>query len=180
MVSLLASFSYGQGPPDFQSVSGEFARKWIDDFRKENESAAPARIDKAPANQSDDNQSDLWTWGSAPKGSKIVDGQLEKDANYLRPLLNLSGDWLGEIYTDSKTGLPMEVYSDPVTGRKYYHFINPNTGTAFFTYYTYTDQRTGRTMYAYVDPTTGKEVSATSAPVDVIRSLAAGMIDNII
>jgi hypothetical protein len=159
-------------------VSGEFAQKWIEDFKKENAAAVLPKADDTQSNQSQDNQTDLWSWGNAPRGSKIVDGRLERDPNYLRPLLNLSSNWLDESYTDSETGLPMEVYSDPVTGRKYYHILNPNTGNAFFTYYTYADETTGQTFYVYVDPATGEEVRATSAPVDIIRSLAGGMTDN--
>jgi len=172
--SLLSS---GQSPPIFQSVSGEFAQKWIEDYKEEN---GIVDSPKASLNQSQDNDSDLWSWGSAPRGSKIVDGQLERDPNYLRPLLNLTSNWLDELYTDSDTGLPMEVYSDPVTGRKYYHILNPNTGIAFFTYFTYEDETTGQTVYVYVDPDTGREVKAASAPIDIIRSLAGSLADNLI
>ncbi|MDD4776468.1 MAG: hypothetical protein PHG75_08145 [Syntrophomonas sp.] len=177
LACLLINLSSGQSPPVFQSVSGEFAQKWIKDYKKESGIADPAKIS---SNQSQDNDSDLWSWGNAPRGSKIVDGQLERDANYLRPLLNLTSNWLDELYTDSDTGLPMEVYSDPVTGRKYYHILNPNTGIAFFTYCTYEDEKTGQTVYVYVDPDTGKEVQATSAPVAIIKSLAGSLADNLI
>ncbi|MBP7071755.1 MAG: hypothetical protein KBA97_11885, partial [Methanothrix sp.] len=149
LAGLFISLSSGQSPPIFQSVSGEFAQKWIEDYKEEN---GIVDSPKASLNQSQDNDSDLWSWGSAPRGSKIVDGQLERDPNYLRPLLNLTSNWLDELYTDSDTGLPMEVYSDPVTGRKYYHILNPNTGIAFFTYFTYEDETTGQTVYVYVDP----------------------------
>lgn len=177
LACLLINLSSGQSPPVFQSVSGEFAQTWIEDYKKESGIADPARIS---SNQSQNNESDLWSWGSAPRGSKIVDGQLERDPNYLRPLLNLTSNWLDELYTDSDTGLPMEVYSDPVTGRKYNHILNPNTGIAFFTYCTYEDKETGQTVYVYVDPDTGKEVKAASAPIDVIKSLAGNLADNLI
>jgi len=177
LAGLFISLSSGQSPPIFQSVSGEFAQKWIEDYKEEN---GIVDSPKASLNQSQDNDSDLWSWGSAPRGSKIVDGQLERDPNYLRPLLNLTSNWLDEIYTDSDTGLPMEVYSDPVTGRKYYHILNPNTGIAFFTYFTYEDETTGQTVYVYVDPDTGREVESASAPIDIIRSLAGSLADNLI
>jgi hypothetical protein len=171
--------SSGQSPPAFQSVSGEFAQNWIEDYKNENGIADKAESDNIASNQQN-NDSDLWSWGSAPRGSRIVDGQLERDPNYLRPLLNLTSNWLDELYTDSDTGLPTEVYYDPVTGRKYYHILNPNTGIAFFTYCTYEDKQTGQTVYVYVDPDTGKEVKANSVPGDVIRSLAGSMADNLI
>lgn len=177
LACLLINLSSGQSPPVFQSVSGEFAQKWIKDYKKERGIADPAKIS---SNQSQDNDSDLWSWGSAPRGSKIVDGQLERDPNYLRPLLNLTSNWLDELYTDSDTGLPMEVYSDPLTGRKYHHILNPNTGIAFFTYCSYEEKETGQTVYVYVDPDTGKEVKATSAPVAIIKSLAGSLADNLI
>nr|MBP7071772.1 hypothetical protein [Methanothrix sp.] len=69
---------------------------------------------------------------------------------------------------------------DPVTGRKYYHILNPNTGIAFFTYFTYEDETTGQTVYVYVDPDTGREVESASAPIDIIRSLAGSLADNLI
>jgi hypothetical protein len=171
---LLFAVSSGQStPPIFQSVSGEFAQKWIKDFKEKNANANP--VHEIKENKSKENGSDLWNWGKAPLGSKIVDGNLVRDPNYLRPLLNLSSNWLGETYTDSNTGLPMETYSDPLTGKKIYRFLNPTTSKPFFTYSTYPDARTGNLVYAYVDPMTGKEVHASSAPIDLINILAGSM-----
>lgn len=177
---LLVSFSCSQSPPVFQSVSGEFAQKWIEDYKKETGIADPPGDSNTIANQSQNNQSDLWSWGSAPRGSRIIDDQLERDPNYLRPMLDLSSNWLDEQYTDSQTGLPVKVYSDPFTGRKYHHVLNPNTGIEFFTYCSYEDEKTGQTVYVYTDPDTGEEVQATSEPVDIIKSLAARSADNLI
>jgi len=163
--------------PDYQSVSGEFAQSWIKDFKEENGLASPAIVREEIANnegESDENDSDLWSWGNAPRGSKIVDGQLVRDPNYLRALLNLTDNWLDESYTDSVTGLPVNVYSDPLTGRKYYDVLNPKTGKLLFAYYTYEDERTGQLVYVYTDPDTGEEVHASSVPIDVIESLASG------
>jgi hypothetical protein len=163
--------------PDYQSVSGEFAQSWIKDFKEENGLASPAIVQKQIANkedESDENDSDLWSWGNAPRGSKIVDGQLVRDPNYLRALLNLTDNWLDESYTDSATGLPVNVYSDPLTGRKYYDVLNPKTGKLLFAYYTYEDEGTGQLVYVYTDPDTGEEVHASSVPIDVIESLASG------
>ena len=163
--------------PDYQSVSGEFAQSWIKDFKEENGLASPAIVQKQMANkedESDENDSDLWSWGNAPRGSKIVDGQLVRDPNYLRALLNLTDNWLDESYTDSATGLPVNVYSDPLTGRKYYDVLNPKTGKLLFAYYTYEDERTGQLVYVYTDPDTGEEIHASSVPTDAIESLASG------
>jgi hypothetical protein len=165
----LAVASSQSTPPSFQSVSGEFAQKWIKDFKEKNATPVP-EIES-------NNGSDLWNWGNAPLGSKIVDGNLVTDPYYLRPLLNLSSNWLGETYTDSDTGLPMETYSDPLTGKKIYRFLNPTTSKPFFTYSTYPDAKTGNLVYAYIDPMTGKEVYASSAPIDIINLLAGRMTD---
>ena len=163
--------------PDYQSVSGEFAQSWIKDFKEENGLASPAIVREEIANnegESDENDSDLWSWGTAPRGSKIVDGQLVRDPNYLRALLNLTDNWLDESYTDSATGLPVNIYSDPLTGRKYYDVLNPKTGKLLFAYYTYEDERTGQLVYVYTDPDTGEKIHASSVPIDVIESLASG------
>ncbi len=167
----LAVASSQSTPPQFQSVSGEFAQKWIKDFKEENAQSAPVIED----NPQDKNGSDLWNWGNAPQGSKIVDGNLVTDPYYLRPLLNLSSNWLGETYTDSATGLPMETYSDPLTGKKIYRFLNPTNSKPFFTYSTYPDAKTGNLVYAYIDPMTGNEVHASAAPIDLINLLAGKM-----
>lgn len=169
--------------PEYQSVSGEFARKWIENYTKENvvdqgaasaASEPQAQANGSDGNKSDENESDLWSWGKAPQGSEIVNGQLVRDPNYLRPLLNLSGNWLDEGYTDTDTQLPVNVYYDPVTERKYYKVLNPKTGKAFFTYYSYVDEKTGLTVYVYNDPTTGNEVHSSSAPTSVIKELVSG------
>lgn len=96
VAGLFVSLSCSQSPPVFQSVSGEFAQKWIEDYRKETGIADPPRAGDTISNLSQNNESDLWSWGSAPRGSRIVDDQLERDPNYLRPMLDLSSNWLDE------------------------------------------------------------------------------------
>jgi len=171
----LAVASSQSTPPSFQSVSGEFAEKWIKDFKEKN-----AKIVPEEESNKNENGSDLWNWGRAPLGSKIVDGNLVTDPYYLRPLLNLSSNWLGETYTDAETGFPMETYSDPLTGKKIYRFLNPTTSKPFFTYSTYPDAKTGNLVYAYIDPMTGKEVYASTAPIDIINLLAGRMTNQVV
>jgi len=167
----LAVSSSQSTPPDFQSVSGEFAQKWIKDFKEKNAKPVP----EVESDKSEGNGSDLWRWGKAPLGSKIVDGNLVTDPYYLRPLWDLSSNWLDETYTDPGTGLPMQTYTDPLTGKKIYRFLNPTTSKPFFTYSTYPDAKTGNLVYAYIDPMTGKEVYASFAPIDLINILAGKM-----
>ncbi len=168
---LLAVASSQSTPPQFQSVSGEFAQKWIKEFKENNAKSSSVIEDNQRDNKNDENDSDLWNWGNAPLGSRIVDGNLVTDPYYLRPLLNLSSNWLGETYMDPNTGLPMETYSDPLTGKKIYRFLNPTNSKPFFSYSTYPDAKTGNLVYAYIDPMTGKEVYASSAPIDLINLL---------
>jgi len=160
IIALLALFilsgavSAQNKAPEFQSVSGEFAQKWISNFDAQN----PQKIQQE---ERSGNGSDLWNWGMAPKGSTIVDGKLETDPNYLHPLLNLTGNWLGESYTDPETGLPMNSYVDPVSGDTYYVYLNPKTGE---TYFTYIVPRTGKPYYLYTNPATGSQVRSEVSP----------------
>lgn len=173
ILCLFSAAASGQStPPRFQSVSGEFAQKWIEQLREKSAKSSTEAEDIKRENDSEENGSDLWSWGNAPQGSKIVNGNLVTDPYYLRPLLNLSSDWMGETYTDSSTGLPMETYSDPMTGKKIYIFLNPANSKPFFTYSTYPDPKTGNLVYSYIDPTTGKEAYSSSAPIDIINLLA--------
>jgi hypothetical protein len=181
-LALLISLNSSEGAPYFQSVSGEFAQNWIKEFKKANEaidsdnSVEPvAEANPSEENEGNEDENDLWSWGSAPKGSEIVNGELVRDPYYLRPLLNFSSNWLDEDYTDSDNGLPINTYLDPRTGRKYYSYLSPTTGESFFSYYTYQDDLTGQTIYVYVDPVTGEEVHSISKPIEVINALAGGL-----
>jgi hypothetical protein len=156
-----------QSTPSFQSVSGEFARQWIDSLRAQN--SQPVHEGKGNTNG---NGTDLWNWGSAPKGSKIENGKLLTDPNYLRPQLNLSGNWLGDTYTDPDTGMPVQINLDPFTGKRTYTYLNPSTGQPVFSYYTYLDAKTGKTVYAYTDPMTGNSVYSGEAPIDLVNELS--------
>jgi len=173
---LLTVASSQSTPPQYQSVSGEFAQKWIKDYQEKNGKSSPQAEDNQRSNDNEnkgeESGNDLWSWGKAPLGSKIVNGSLVTDPYYLRPLLNLSSDWMGETYTDSTTGLPMETYSDPLTGKKIYIFLNPTNSKPIFSYSTYPDLKTGNLVYEYIDPMTGKEAYASSAPIDIINILA--------
>lgn len=89
-----------------QQVSGEFGRAWLQNFLRYNE--PPVERDQV---------NDLWSWGGAPKGKKIVGGKLVPDTtvNYT----NITSDWLGEMplgtivnlngsrYATMKEGLPL-------------------------------------------------------------------------
>ena len=164
IISLLVVACSAQSTSHFQSVSGEFAKNWISSFKAQN----PQPVKPV---QKDANGSDLWNWGSAPRGSAIVDGKLVTDPYYLRPWLNLSSDWMAETYTDPHTGQPVNTYLDPLTGKRIYVYLNPNTGDP---YYSYQDPKTGKPIYAYLDPITGKPVYSSVSPVGTDSQQSSG------
>jgi len=170
MVCLLAAGCSAESASRFQSVSGEFAQDWISDFKVQN----PQPVQQLHS----DNGSDLWNWGSAPKGSAIVDGELTTDPYYLRPWLNLSSNWLGESYTDPNTGLPVDIYLDPLTGNAVYSYLNPNTGRPYYSYYSYLDPKTGKRIYAYINPLTGKPVYSAVSPSSTMDTLLGSQQSN--
>ncbi|ABK14944.1 MAG: hypothetical protein H5T42_00450 [Methanothrix sp.] len=93
-------------PVSGQQVGGEFGRAWLQNFLRYNE--PPVETDQV---------NDLWSWGGAPKGKRIVGGKLVPDmtVNYT----NITSDWLGEMplgtivnlngsrYATLKEGLPL-------------------------------------------------------------------------
>ena len=166
LLCIIITACSAQSAPSFQSVSGEFARQWINSYKAQN---------PQPVQESTGNGSDLWNWGRAPKGSKIDNGKLLTDPYYLRPQLNLSSNWLGDSYTDPNTGLPVQIYLDPLTGKTTYTYLDPNTGQPVFSYYSYRDAKTGETVYAYADPTTGNVISSGSVPIDIIGAITNGL-----
>ncbi len=69
----------------FQSVSGDFAKKWIANFKSQNEKPK------------EDLKNELWNWGGAPKGKKMVDGKLVDDTDNLTSRVNFTANWLGDL-----------------------------------------------------------------------------------
>lgn len=176
IVSVLISHCSGTPVPDFQSVSGEFARNWLDEHKEPGrEINEPDPITVIPPDENAGSEGGLWSWGGAPRGNQIVDGELVSDPLYLQPKFNLSRSWLDEKYSDSDSGFPVNTYLDPHSGKRYYQYINPTTGEPIFSYYIYHDDLTGQTIYVYKDPITGDELQTTSKPTDVINSLGSGL-----
>ena len=172
----LAVTCSSQNAPEFQSVSGEFAREWIESFKGEN----PRPSEENQIGAGDRNSSSLWSWGGAPKGSRMEGGKLLTDPDHLQRQFNLSSNWMDDAYTDPDTGLPLVEYLDPFTGKKTYTYLNPDTELPVFTYYSYQDDKTGRTSYSYVNPLTGKAVYSDEPPLDIVNDLFAGLASRII
>jgi hypothetical protein len=120
---LLVGGSFGQSQDRFKSVGGDYGQNWISSFRAQNPETSKAIS----------NGTDLWSWGSAPKGSKIVDGKLVTDPYYIWRSLNFTNGWLGETYVDPKTGYPVYAYVDPNTGITRYFYVDPDTGKPVYT-----------------------------------------------
>ncbi len=117
-LSALLIASNAQQSGQYQSVGGDFGRTWLNDFKAQN---------PAPAENTSKNNN-LWSWGSAPKGRSIINGQLMADPYYYWQSLNLSGGWLGQAYVDNKTGYPVFAFIDPYTGYPDYFYMDPKTG----------------------------------------------------
>ncbi len=162
IICQLALTCSAESPSNVQSVSGEFARDWINSYEAQNSKLI---------HEERTNGSDLWNWGKAPKGSEIVDGKLLTDPNYLRPWLNLSSNWLGETYTDPNTGLYVDTYLDPMTGKLIYYYVNPTTGRRYYTYTSRIDPYTGNRVYAYVNPLTGETISSAISPDEITNMM---------
>lgn len=86
----------GDGYVDrFQSVSGDFARSWLEKNLEDNVTGDESSF-----------VNDLWSWGSIPRGKTIVDGQLV-DVNNTTVTANTTANWLGitsylDYYTSGK------------------------------------------------------------------------------
>jgi len=120
---LLVGGSFGQSQDRFKSVGGEYGQSWISGFKAQTPQAT----------KESNNGTNLWSWGSAPKGSKIVDGKLVIDPYYIWRSLNFTNGWLGETYVDPNTGYPVYAYVDPNTGITRYFYVDPNTGKPVYT-----------------------------------------------
>ncbi|MGV8175128.1 MAG: hypothetical protein ACP5OU_05445 [Methanothrix sp.] len=152
VLCLLTAMCGSQEDSHFQSLSGDYGRKLI--------SSIDAN-DTEPVE--DGSNGTLWSWGSSPRGSMIVDGNLVGDPAYTMKRLNVVSNWLGDSlvdpydttspeysYTDPETGQPVKTYADPITGQHYY---------------TYTDAKSGKLIYVYFNPLTGVPYYASFTPI---------------
>lgn len=104
------------------SISGDFGRNWISNFKAQNPQPAEQNL-----------KNDLWTWGSSPKGSIMVNGNLVPDPYYIWKSLNYTNGWLGKVYVDPTTGYPIYGYIDPYTGLHLYYYMDPKSGKPVYT-----------------------------------------------
>lgn len=119
---LLAVDCYAQNTSRFQSLGGDFGRKVIGTLEAN---------DTQPA-ESSDNQSNLWNWGNAPKGSLIQNGKLVADPFNTWKSLNYTDGWIGQVEVDPYKGYPIYAYKIPSTGETKYFYIDPYTGDPIY------------------------------------------------
>jgi hypothetical protein len=115
--------------------------------------------DSEPAAAS--NKSGLWSWGSSPKGTTILDGGLAGDPKYSMKKLNVVDNWLGDLSMDPYSSSPAYSYTDPDTGAPVKTYVDPYTGQY---YYISTDSKSEKPVYVYFDPETGVPFYATFSP----------------
>ncbi len=154
---LLAEGGFAQSTSRFQSVGGDYGRNVINSLK----APAPAPDSQSTAASNNSNNS-LWNWGTAPKGSMIVEGNLIDDPRYAMKNLSVVANWLGDSFVDPYGDTPTYSYTDPITGQPIKTYVDPNTGQS---YYTYTDSKTGRLVYVYFNPETGEPTYASFTPI---------------
>jgi hypothetical protein len=121
-ICLIAAGCYAQSMSNPQSVGGDFGRSWISSFKAQNPQPAEQNL-----------KNDLWSWGSSPKGSIVVNGNLLPDPYYIWKSLNYTSGWLGKVYVDPNTGYPVYGYLNPYTGMPIYYYVDPKTKKPVYT-----------------------------------------------
>ncbi len=116
---LLAVDCYAQGTSRFQSVGGDFGRNVIGTLKAN---------DAQPASAGNNGNNSLWNWGTAPKGSILLNGELVADPFNSWKALNYTDGWIGEVEMDPYTGYSIYSYRIPNTGETKYFYIYPYTG----------------------------------------------------
>ena len=149
---LLVGNALAQEKNNFQSVGGDYGRNVLSTI---------GASDAEAASKSESNQN-LWSWGGAPKGSLIVDGNIIGDPRHTLKNLSVIRDWLGDSFVDPYGDTPAYSYFDPVTGERVKTYVDPITGQH---YYTYTDSNSGKLVYVYFNPETGEPIYASFTPI---------------
>jgi hypothetical protein len=152
---MLLAISFAQDTDRFTSVGGDYGKSIITKFKSDDAVKKEASIERQNGT--------LWDWGSAPKGSLIVDGSLMKDPKYYLKNLTVTTNWLGDSLTEASSGSGEEEYSyfDPVTGQPVKTYRDQSSGQI---YYIITDPETQKQIYVYFNPVTGQPIYTRIAP----------------
>jgi hypothetical protein len=157
ILSFLAQNCSAQGTNagHFQSVGGDYARNWLNanaQNQQNSQASQNTQIDQSNQNaqnaqnaqniqntqntqasqsyssQKKSGSGDLWSWGTAPRGSSIVGGELVANPYYLWPGLSTSYNWLGDSNANPYAERPLYSYTDPKTGETSYGYWDPTSG----------------------------------------------------
>lgn len=129
---VMVTGSHAQNASSALSISGDFGRSWIDGLNAKSQQSAAQTA-------SQDSGNDLWSWGTSPKGSIVVNGNLVADPYYVWKALNYSDGWIGQTYVDPSTGYPVYGYVDPYTGMVVNYYMDPKTGKPVYANANYLD-----------------------------------------
>jgi len=144
-------FAQSSSSSRFQSVGEDYGKTLIGTLKTTN-----------PVPSAANNNSSLWSWGSSPKGTSILDGSLVGDPKYsMRKLNVVNNNWLGDSFVDPYGSTSAYSYTDSVTGAPVRTYVDPNTGQS---YYSYVDSTSKKTVYVYFNPETGVPFDASFTP----------------
>jgi hypothetical protein len=87
------------GSVKFQSVSGDFAKSWLENYQAANPRPVPQV-----------NNTSLWGWGSIPKGKDLIGGKLVDNYSYSQ---DMTANWLGDYYLNPYTSEPINPANYP-------------------------------------------------------------------
>ena len=114
-----------QSASSYQSLSGESGRTIL----------ASLRADDFQSNKTTENKSEndtLWSWGKAPKGSLLVDGELLTDPFNTWKGFNATESGIAQVGVDPFKGYPIYAYKIPGTGEMKYFYLDPYTSEPFY------------------------------------------------
>jgi len=108
-----------------QSLSGDSGRTILASL-KANDSRSSETVDDSSENNT------LWSWGSAPKGSVLVDGELLTDPINTWKDFNSQEKGMAQVGVDPYRDYPIYAYKNPATGEIKYFYLDPYTGEPFY------------------------------------------------
>lgn len=144
LICILGQYCYAQGMRTSYApyVGGEYGKIWLAGINSQRALPAaitpPAQIAQPTGSTqpSQNRQSDLWNWGGGPKGSLIVNGNLQSDPRYIWVSINdTTGYWASDRYPYYSQWYPGYSYRYPYTWTPYYSYQTPYTPTYSYPYY---------------------------------------------
>jgi len=125
LACLLLGDCYAQSTGSYQSLSGDSGRTILASLRS-NESQSSESIDNASKNDT------LWSWGGAPKGGVLVNGELLTDPFNTWKDFNTTEKGIAQVGVDPFRGYPIYAYKIPGTGETKYFYLDPYTSEPFY------------------------------------------------